>query len=181
MAVHGYMVPFHYVSKMGQTTEECSVSREQFNDIVISVRHNLIQIAQSLSSKIIERFPQDELLEAMSVVYPKYWNSEKDIDTLKVEFLAKLSILVHHFGRNVKVQGEEIGGMLDSSKLYEQNTFFDETMSDQYLVLAKHIEYGVVIKLWTILGESQFLQENMIRVFQISRFMSNHDFGIGVG
>ena len=50
MVVHGYMVPFHCVSNMGQTTKECCVSRDQFNDIVISVRHNLIQIAQSLSS-----------------------------------------------------------------------------------------------------------------------------------
>ena len=95
------------------------------------------------------------------MVYPQYWNSEKDIDTLKVDFLEKLSILVHHFGRNVKVQGEEIGGILDSSKLYEQKTCFAETMSDQYLVLVKPIKYGAVIKLWTILGGSKFLQENM--------------------
>ena len=101
MAVCGYMVPFHYVSNMGQTTKECRVSRDQFNDIVISVRHNLIQIAQSLSLEIREQFPQDELLEAMS---------------LQVDFLEKLSILVHHFGRNVNVQGEDIGGILDSSK-----------------------------------------------------------------
>ena len=64
------------------------------------------------------------------MVYPQYWNSEKDINTLKDDFLAKLSILVHHFGRNVKVQGEEIGGILDSSKLYEQETCFAETMLD---------------------------------------------------
>ena len=56
MVVRGYMVPFHYDSKMGQTTEECHVSRDQFNDIVILVRHNLIQIAQSLSSDIRELF-----------------------------------------------------------------------------------------------------------------------------
>ena len=53
------------------------------------------------------------------MVYPQYWNNEKDIDTLRVEFLEKMSILVHHFGRNVKVQGEDIGGILDPSKLYE--------------------------------------------------------------
>ena len=47
---------------------------------------NLIQIAQSLSSEIRERFPQEELLEAMYVVYPQYWNKEKGIDTLTVDF-----------------------------------------------------------------------------------------------
>ena len=161
------MVPFHYVSKMGQTIEECCVSRDQFNDIVILVRHNLIQIAQSLSSETREQFPRDELLEAMSMVYPQYWNNEKDIDTLKVDFLEKLSILVHHFGKNVKVQGEDIGGILDSLKLYEKNNCFAETMSDQYLVSVKPIEYGAVIKLWTILGECHFLQENMSEYFKL--------------
>ena len=57
MAVRGYMVPFHYVRKMGQTTKECRVSRDQFNDIVISMRQTLIQISQSLSSEIREQFP----------------------------------------------------------------------------------------------------------------------------
>ena len=40
-------------------------------------------------------------------------------------------------------------------------------MLDQYLVLEKPIEYGEVIKLWTILGESQFLQENMSEYFKL--------------
>ena len=50
MVVHGYMVLFHYVSKIGQTIEECRVSRDQFNDILISMKHNLIQISQSLAT-----------------------------------------------------------------------------------------------------------------------------------
>ena len=62
------------------------------------------------------------------MVYPQYWNNEKDIDTLKVDFLEKLSILVHRFGRNVKVEGEDIGCILDSSKLYHQSNFFAQTM-----------------------------------------------------
>ena len=57
MAVCGYVFLFHYVSKMGQTSKEFRVSRDQFNDIVISVRHNLIQIAQSISKELRERFP----------------------------------------------------------------------------------------------------------------------------
>ena len=56
------------------------------------------------------------------MVYPQDWNKEKGIDTLTIDFSAKLSILMHHFGRNVKVQGEDIGGILDSSKLYEKQT-----------------------------------------------------------
>ena len=74
---------------------------------------------------------------------------------------------MHHFGRNVKVQGEDIGGILDASKLYEQQTCFAETMLDQYPVLAKPIEYSAKINLWTILDESQFLQENMLEYFKL--------------
>ena len=74
---------------------------------------------------------------------------------------------MHHFGGNVKVQGEDIGGILDSSKLYEQQTCFPETMLDQYLDLEKPIEYGAIIKLWTILGEIQYLQENMLEYFKL--------------
>ena len=54
MPMHGYMVHFRYVSKMGKNTKECCVLRDQFNDIVISVRHNLIQITQSLPLDIRE-------------------------------------------------------------------------------------------------------------------------------
>ena len=103
----------------------------------------------------------------MPLVYPQYWNNEKDIDTLKVDILSKLNILVHHFGRNAKVQGGDIGGILDSSKLYQQKTCFAKRMSDQYGVLVKPIEYGAVIKLWSILGESQFLQEKMSKYFKL--------------
>jgi hypothetical protein len=42
MKVHGYMVPFHYIDKTGQTTKEFPVSRDLFNNVFISVRCNLI-------------------------------------------------------------------------------------------------------------------------------------------
>ena len=40
-------------------------------------------------------------------------------------------------------------------------------MPDQYHVFVKPIEYGAVIKLCTILGESQYLQENMWEYFKL--------------
>ena len=57
VAVHGHMVPFYYNENIGISTKQCSVSRERFHDVVISVRRNLIEIAKSLSSEIRERFP----------------------------------------------------------------------------------------------------------------------------
>jgi hypothetical protein len=87
MEVRGYMVPFHYIDKTRRTTKEHPVSRDLFDNVVISVRHKLIEIAKSLSSEIRERFPRDELLEAMSVVYPEYCNNLKFQITLKRDFV----------------------------------------------------------------------------------------------
>ena len=78
MEVRRNMVPFYYNEKIGRSTKQCSVSRERFHDVVISVRDNLKEIAKSLSSEIRERFPQDELLEAMSIVYPQYWDHSQN-------------------------------------------------------------------------------------------------------
>jgi hypothetical protein len=54
MEVRGYMVPFHYIDKTRRTTKERHVSRDLFDNVVISVRHKLIEIANSLSSEIRE-------------------------------------------------------------------------------------------------------------------------------
>ena len=125
------------------------------------MRHNLIEIAKSLSSEIRERFPRDELLEAMSVVYPQYWNNFQSPTTLKADFQKKLFFLVHHFCRKVSIHGEEIQGILDSSKLYQQDECFVETMWNQSHVLDNPKECGAITRLWTTLGGSQYLQENI--------------------
>jgi hypothetical protein len=108
------------------------VSRDLFDNVVISVRHNLIEIAKSLSSEIRERFPRDELLEAMSVVYPEYWNNLKCQPTLKRDFVEKLNTLVDHFCKKVEIHGEQVEGILDQSKLFQQATRFTETMWNQF-------------------------------------------------
>jgi hypothetical protein len=125
------------------------------------MKRNLIEIAKSLASDIRERFPRDEFLEAMFVVYPQYWNLQQNREAKIIEFLAKLSILVHQFVKNHNVQGEEIEGILDSSKLYQQANIFGQTMLSQYFGLEKPIDHGAITILWTKLGESQYLEENM--------------------
>ena len=113
ITVHGYMVPFHYISKMGWITKDCPVSRDQFDNIVISVRQNLIEIARSLSSKIREWFPRDEFLKSMCVVYPPYWNNCQCPRNLKADFQKRLKCLVDHFCNKVLIHGEQIEGILD--------------------------------------------------------------------
>jgi hypothetical protein len=106
MEVHGYMVPFNYIDNTRRTTKERHVSRDLFDNVVISVRHKLIEIAKLLSLEIRERFPRDELLEAMSMVYPKYRNNLKCQPTLKHDFVEKFSTLVDHFCKKVEIHGE---------------------------------------------------------------------------
>jgi hypothetical protein len=144
------------------------VSRDLFDNVVISVRRNLIEIAKSLSSEIRERFPRDELLEAMSVVYPEYWNNLKCQPTLKRDFVAKLNTLVDHFCKKVEIHGEQVEGILDQSKLFQQATRFAETMWNQFRALENPLEYGAITRLWTILGASQYLQENISEYFKLA-------------
>ena len=75
------------------------------------MRHNLIEIAKSLSSEIREWFPRDELLEAMSIIYPQYCNHIQCSNTLKVDFINKCKILQSHFCREAEIQGEHIQGV----------------------------------------------------------------------
>lgn len=167
MAVRGYMVPFYYNDKIGRTTKECPVSREQFDNVVISVRRSLIEIAKSLSSEIRERFPRDELLEAMSVVYPQYWNHRQCSETIKVDFIAKIKILQSHFCRETEIQGEHIQGILDGKKLKDQARCFADTMWEQFSKLDNALEYGAITKLWTTLSGSEFLLQNMSEYFKL--------------
>ena len=60
------------------------------------MKRNLIEIEKSLASEVREWFSWDELLEAMFVVYPQYWNPKHNREAKRVDFLAKLKILVHN-------------------------------------------------------------------------------------
>jgi hypothetical protein len=75
---------------------------------------------------------------------------------------------VYQFGKNSNVQGEEIEGILDSSKLYQQANLFGQTMLAQYFGLEKPIEHGAITRLWTNLAESQYLEETMLEYFKLA-------------
>ena len=46
---------------------------------------------------------------------------------------------MEQFGKNRNVQGEEIEGILDSSKLYQQANLFGQTILAQYCGLEKPV------------------------------------------
>eukprot|EP01018_Ginkgo_biloba_P020839 Gb_12925 [translate_table: standard] len=57
VAVREYMVPLHYIGKSGRSTKQLPILRDDFSNIVISVRSTLTNIARSLALEIRERFP----------------------------------------------------------------------------------------------------------------------------
>ena len=77
------------------------------------MRDNLKEIAKSLSSEVRERFPRDELLEVMSIVYPQYWDHSQNENFLEADFIKKIRILKSHFCREAEIQEEYIQGILD--------------------------------------------------------------------
>ena len=56
------------------------VTREDFDKIVETVTTSVKKIAYDLSSQIRSRFPLDNLLEAMSIVFPQYWSLNSAAD-----------------------------------------------------------------------------------------------------
>jgi hypothetical protein len=57
---------------------------------------------------------------------------------------------VHHFCKKAEIHGEQVEGILDKSKLFQQATRFDETTWKQFCVLDNPLEYGAIKRLWSI-------------------------------
>ena len=120
------------------------------------MRHNLIEIAKSPSSEIRKGFPRDELLEAMSIIYPQYWDHSRALKTVKDDFIEKCNIFQIHFCREAKIQGEHIQGILDQEKMIDQYKRFAKTIWEQFSLLDNQLEYGAITILWTNLSGRKF-------------------------
>ena len=70
--VKGFEIPMHQ-SKTTKRGRVLPVRKDDFDKIVKSVSENVKSISYQLSSEIRERFPRDEILEAMSCVFPQFW------------------------------------------------------------------------------------------------------------
>ena len=76
------LVPLHIIQKHGRTIKEEPVTRDEFQVVIQEVKSNLTNVARVLTTEIRERFPRDELLEAMSIVYPQFWNHTLDKEVI---------------------------------------------------------------------------------------------------
>ena len=102
--VKGFQIPMHQ-SKTGKQGRALPVKMEDFDRIVKSVSDNLKSIAYELSSEIRERFPWEEILEAMGCVYPQFWHSIGDNPNDAKMYHKKLEELILTFSKDAYCNG----------------------------------------------------------------------------
>ena len=84
-------------------------------------------IFYNLLSKIRDRFPSEELLEAVSIVFPQYWSLNCPTD-----FQKRMMTLINIFCKTKVINGVTINGISDESRLRDQSYSFANIMREQY-------------------------------------------------
>ncbi|KAH7415371.1 hypothetical protein KP509_14G039800 [Ceratopteris richardii] len=116
-----------YVSRKSQgVCIRKKVNQTFFAILVDSVKQGLRSICNKLTSEIRERFPQDELLEAMAIVHPLYWNHAKDKSLLTNDFKSKQFDFVK--------DPSNPGAMTKLWKKLDISPFLKESMSEYFKV-----------------------------------------------
>jgi hypothetical protein len=85
--IHGHTYNSHVVDTI--IGERKPISREEFAIVVMSVKDQCATIANLLISQLDMRFQNCEIMEALGVVFPKYWLQGKCDDM----FLIHLQVI----------------------------------------------------------------------------------------
>ena len=99
MFFKGFEIPMHQ-SKTTKTGRVLPVRKDDFDKIVKSVSENVKSISYQLSSEIHERFPREEILEAMSCVFPQFWKHFEDNPSDAKLFHNKLDEMITQFSKH---------------------------------------------------------------------------------
>ena len=86
------------------------VTSEDFKKIKDSVLDFVKRVCYNLSSEIRFRFPPEELLEEMSIVFPQYWSLNYLTD-----FRRRMTTLIQHFYKPKVISEVIINEILDES------------------------------------------------------------------
>ena len=142
----GFEIPMHQ-SKTTKRGRVLLVRKDDFDKIVKYVSENVKSISYQLSSKIHERFPQEEILEAMSCVFPQFWKhfGHNPIDAKL--FHNKLDELVTQFSKHTDCNGQLIQRILDSSNLRKQCKLFALCMKNQMENFENPFDPGAITRL----------------------------------
>ena len=160
VCVRGFQIPMYYSAPKKRATR---VTREEFTKIVESIASTTRDIAYRVSSEIISRFPYDQLLEAMAIVFPQYWSFNN-----KEDYRRRLLILIKEFCKSIEFNGVTINRILDEGLLRQQSGTFARTMKHQYQLMHNPHEEGSATKLWTELKQSTLLHEEISEYFKLA-------------
>ena len=81
----------------------------------------------TLMQQLDSRFPPHQVLSALSIVYPKYWQGKFSM----LDFKAKLSGIMEYYCQTRKGPGgQDMGPMLDGTKLEWQSSLFIRSMTE---------------------------------------------------
>ncbi|KAH7314796.1 hypothetical protein KP509_21G020700 [Ceratopteris richardii] len=144
------------------------VNQTFFAILVDSLKQGLRSICNKLTSEIRERFPRDELLEAMAIVHPLHWNHAKDKSLLTNDFKSKVQVLSDHFGKNAYLADRILEGIINPNLKKKQSGIFGQTMWEQFDFIKDPSNPGSMTKLWKKLDISPFLKESMSEYFKVA-------------
>lgn len=75
ISCHVLRIPLYYKVKIGKKTSKHGLTKARLDNFVSSIKEKLRNMAKALSMELRDMFPHDELLEAMGIIYPQFWNS----------------------------------------------------------------------------------------------------------
>ncbi|KAH7433371.1 hypothetical protein KP509_07G066000 [Ceratopteris richardii] len=120
-----------------------------------NVKQGLRSICIKLTSEIKERFPQDDLLEAMAM------------SLLTNDFKSKLRILSDYFGKNAYLGDRILEGTINPN-LLKKSGIPGQTMWEQFDFIKDPSNRGAMTKLWKKLDISPFLKQSMSKYFKVA-------------
>ncbi|KAH7403976.1 hypothetical protein KP509_15G003200 [Ceratopteris richardii] len=161
-------IPLYVSQKSQGVCIRKKVNQTFFAILVDSVKQGLRSICNKLTYEIRERFPRDELLEAMAIVHPLYWNHAKDKSFLTNDFKSKVQVLSDHFGMNAYLGDRILEGIINPNLKKKQFGIFGQTMWEQFNFVKDPSNPGAMTKLWKKLDISPFLKESMSEYFKVA-------------
>lgn len=96
----------------------------KFERILQELKIKLRSIAITLINKIRERFHKDDLIEAMAIVNPNFWNPISDYNNIIQFFNEYMKNIVTHLGKIVEVNSVDMKGILDKKDLIQLSIIF---------------------------------------------------------
>jgi hypothetical protein len=158
--INGHTYPAH--SLCLASGKKQPVTREDFSQIVASVKGQCRDAALMLRNELDFRFPDSELMNSLAIVFPQFW-LQSNVDDL---FPVHMKTLREHycvprtvnFGTRAEPRYTEIDFLLDARTLGFQTSLFKLTMkSNAKRVMEEPRDVNPLTKLWVKVGQNALM------------------------